>query len=131
MDGDELPDRNLWKGLKSIGMVVRERILRGKIEREISYYILSLEIDANIFAKACRNHWGVENLLHGHLDVTFREDESRYRDQIGATNLAVIRKTTLAMLSKDTSKKCSLANKRLLAAVNSDYRENLINNFIQ
>ena len=92
--------------------------------------ILSFEMDAKLFAKACRNHWGIENLLHGHLDVTLKEDESRYRDRIGAQNLAIIRKTTLAMLSKDTSEKCSLANKRLLAAVSPRFREKLLKNFI-
>jgi len=130
MDGEDLPDRALWKGLKSIGMVIRERMFRGKIEKETAYFILSFEMDAKLFAKACRNHWGIENLLHGHLDVTLKEDESRYRDRIGAQNLAIIRKTTLAMLSKDTSEKCSLTNKRLLAAVSPEFRKRLLKNFI-
>ena len=43
------------------------------------YFINSIKADAGIFARALREHWGVENKLHWCLDVTFREDESRIR----------------------------------------------------
>lgn len=130
IDGEELPDRALWAGLKSLGMVIRERTLHGVTTMETIYYILSLEIDAKLFGRATRGHWSIENLLHWRLDVILREDNSRYRDEIGAQNLAVVRKVTLAMLSKDTTKKCGLATKRLLAASNPAYRELIIKNFL-
>ena len=33
------------------------------------------------FARAVRGHWGIENTCHWVLDVTYREDESRIRDE--------------------------------------------------
>ena len=38
-----------------------------------------------------RGHWGIENRLHWHLDVTFREDHCRARKEYAATNLNTIR----------------------------------------
>lgn len=40
-DIDWLEDKSLWKGLKSIGMVQRERHIGEKISCEISYYLLA------------------------------------------------------------------------------------------
>jgi hypothetical protein len=64
--------------------------------------------------------------LHLVLDITFREDHLRYRDRIGAQNLATIRKITLAALVKDKTLKCGKSGKRIAAATNPEYRENLL-----
>jgi predicted transposase YbfD/YdcC len=100
IDGEDLPDRHLWKGLKTIGMVIRERTIKNKTTQEIHSYITSIEIDGKLFEKSVRGHWGVE-CLHGYLDVILREAESRYRDKIGAQNLAVLRKITIGVLAKN------------------------------
>jgi predicted transposase YbfD/YdcC len=34
---------------------------------------------AKTFSHAVRSHWRIENKLHWHLDVVFREDDSRIR----------------------------------------------------
>lgn len=130
IDGEDLPDNNLWVGLKSLGMVIRERTIGTKTTKEICYYISSIEIDAKLFEYSVRGHWEVENRLHWRLDVIFREDESRYRDRIGAQNLSVIRKITMGMLTKDKSKKHGTNAKRLAAAVDPSYRENLFKKFL-
>jgi hypothetical protein len=59
-----------------------------------------------------------------------REDESRYRDKIGAQNLAVLRKITIGVLAKDKSKKCGCAAKRLAALGDPQYRERLLKLFL-
>ena len=131
IDGEDLPDRLAWKGLTSLGMVVRERSINGKTTSETVYYILSIEIDAKLFERTVRGHWGIENSLHWCLDVILREDKSRYRDRIGAQNLAVLRKITLGMLSKSPrQKKCGIAAKRLAFAIDADYREEVLKNFL-
>lgn len=130
IDGENLPDKDLWVGVKSLGMVIRERTLREKTTQEIQYYINSIEIDGKLFEKSSRGHWGVENGLHWSLDVVLREDNSRYRDRVGAQNLAILRKIILGILTKDKSKKCGVAAKRLAALGNPVYRENLLKLFL-
>lgn len=131
IDAEDLPNRNLWTGLQSLGMVSRERSINGKTTRETVYYLMSTEIDAKLLERSVRSHWGVETSLHWRLDVILREDYSRYRDRVGAQNLAVIRKITLGVLSKSPlKKKCGIASKRLAAATDPIYREKIIKEFL-
>ena len=130
IDGEELPERQLWKGVKSLGMVIRERTNKGKTETEVVYYLMSTEIDAKLLEKCTRGHWEVENSLHWRLDVIFREDESRYRDKTGAQNLSIIRKMALGALSRDKSVKVGIQAKRLRAAGNAEYREYVFKNLL-
>lgn len=122
IDASELPSTTEWSNLKSAGMVIRERTIKDKTSIEVQYYISSCEIDAKLLEKASRGHWGVES-LHWVLDVVFREDKLRYRDRIGAQNLAAVRKMILSALAKDNTLKCGKAGKRLAAATDPQYRE--------
>jgi predicted transposase YbfD/YdcC len=45
------------------------------------YYISSLPLSVKQFATSVRGDWGIENSLHWCLDVTFRKDENRVRNQ--------------------------------------------------
>jgi len=126
IDASELPSAAEWKGFQTAGMVIRERTNKGKTSIETQYYISSCEIDAQLLAKVVRGHWGIENSLHLALDITFREDQLRYRDRIGAQNLAAIRKLTLGALTKDKTLKCGKAGKRIAAATDPNYREKLL-----
>jgi predicted transposase YbfD/YdcC len=128
IDGEELPSAKYWAGLKSLGMVIRERTVDNKTTIEVTYYILSFEINARLFAKSARGHWGIENPLHWSLDVIFREDKLRYRDRVGARNLAAVRKIVLGALAKDKTLKCGKAAKRLVAATSEEYREKVLKN---
>src|SRR5918997_113836 len=78
---ESLPGRGLWKGLKSMGVVVSECVRDGKETVEVRYYISSLAVGVKRFAHAVRSHWGIENSCHWCLDVTYREDESRIRER--------------------------------------------------
>ena len=118
---DWLESKDKWTGLSSIGMVESIREMDGKISIEKRFYISSLSSDAQRFGHAVRQHWGVENSLHWSLDVTFNEDYSRIRADQGAENFAVLRHIALSLLKKETSHKRGIANKRLKAALDSDY----------
>ena len=119
-------DKVSWKQLQSLGMVESIRKIKGIQTVERRYYLTSLPLDAVIFAKAVRGHWGVENPLHWTLDVTFREDNSRARTKNAAQNLATLRRIVLNLLKKDQSKKFSLRGKRFFAALNTDFFEELL-----
>lgn len=130
IDASDLVEAKEWKGLKTAVKVIRRRTEQGKTSEEIIYYISDLEMDATKIARATREHWGVENGLHYALDVVLEEDKHIYRDRNGACNLSVIRKIVLTALEKtETKKKRSKKTKRLLAAINSDFRASVLKNF--
>ena len=80
---DWLPQKDDWRCIKTIIMVISERTLQGlppSVERR--YYISSLSADPLTVAKAIRGHWGIENQAHWILDVAFREDEQNAMQEI-------------------------------------------------
>jgi predicted transposase YbfD/YdcC len=97
---DTLADLELWKGLKSIGLVVSVCKRDGKETVEKRYYISSLAVGVKQFAHAVRSHWGIENTCHWSLDITFREDESRIRDKHMRENFAWLNRFTLSLLKQ-------------------------------
>ena len=63
------------------------------------YFISSLECEnINDFSRAIRDEWGIENNLHWHLDVTFKEDANRTADKTAQSNLNILRKLSLNIL---------------------------------
>ncbi len=128
MDIENLESAKEWAGCLSVGRVTRKRSKKGKSSVEVCFYITSLDLDVERFAKSVRCHWGVENGLHMILDVVFNEDKHRYQDKIGAANLSLLRKVALGILTKDTTLKCGKAAKQMRAATSSDYREHLLKN---
>lgn len=120
-DIDWIADKPLWKGLKGIGMVERERHIKDNISCETSYYLLSQKLDAEEFAKKVRAHWGIENKLHWVLDVSFREDECRKRAGNAAENFAMVRHIATNLLKQENSMKKSMNVKRLQAGWDNSY----------
>lgn len=110
-----------WIGIKSVASVQSNRAYRGKTTTEYRYYISSLEPIAEKHGEIIRSHWGVENKVHWHLDVTFREDQSNIRAGYGAENISLIRKSVLNLLKAETSLKAGIQNKRKMAGWNPDY----------
>jgi len=125
-DIDWFQDKKLWPKLQSIGMVESIRRVKGKNSIERRYYLSSLPLGAKTFARAVRGHWGVENPLHWTLDVTFREDQSRARSKYAAQNLATLRRIALNLIKKNHRKKVSQRQKRLLAALDTQFLEQLL-----
>lgn len=122
-DIDWLQGKENWAGIKSIGMVESTREINGESSFDIRYYISSLECDAEVFGKAVRNHWGIENSVHWVLDIGFREDESRIRKGAAPENFAAIRHVALNLLRNNKSFKGSVKTKRLNAAMDTEYLE--------
>jgi len=109
---DNLPGRSRWKGLRTLGLVVRTREINGVETDEIQCSISSLKRNVKLFAKAARGHWSIENTCHWTLDMTFREDESRTRDRHLGENLAWLRRFALGLLKQHPDTRTSLAMKR-------------------
>jgi predicted transposase YbfD/YdcC len=83
----------------------------GKESIEVRYYISSLSVDVERFARAVRSHWSIENSCHWTLDATYREDESRIREKALRENFAWLNRLTLSLLKQHPGKG-SIAKKR-------------------
>ena len=116
----DLPGRDAWRGLQTIGITLRESQRGEKTTIDTRYFLCSLPPDVKQFAAAARGHWGIENTLHWCLDVTFREDECRVRNRHAAENLAWLKRFAISLL-KQCSDKESIAMRRRMAAWNIDY----------
>lgn len=122
----DLPDRSRWPGLKAIGAAISTTMRDGQECNEVRYYILSTYPSARRFAGAVRGHWGIENALHWQLDVTFQEDQCRIRKGHADANFSILRRTALAMLKNESTLKVGVKNKRLAAACNERYLEQVL-----
>jgi predicted transposase YbfD/YdcC len=109
-----------WAGLQTIGMATRCYIKDGEDYSDVRYYISSLPLGVQHFARAVRQHWGVENGCHWTLDMTFREDESRIRGPQIRENFAWLNRLALSLL-KQHPEKNSIAMKRQTCAWDDDY----------
>jgi predicted transposase YbfD/YdcC len=116
----DLPGRTAWKKLKTIGIAFRIFESNGEERMEVRYYISSLRRSVRVFARAVRNHWGIENTLHWSLDMTFREDESRIRGRQVGENIAWLRRIALSLLKQHPHKQ-SLAMKRRMAGWSPEF----------
>jgi predicted transposase YbfD/YdcC len=109
-----------WQDLTSLGMVIRHRVIQGKEEASIQYYICSIAPTVNRFARATRGHWSIENSLHWMLDVNFAEDDSQIRKGYSPQIASMLRQLALLILKTDTHLKSSIRGKRKIVAWNNE-----------
>jgi predicted transposase YbfD/YdcC len=118
---DWFADRSKWEGLQTVGLVEAEREVGGRKTVERRYYLSSLPLGVETFAKAVRGHWAVENSLHWVLDVQMGEDDSRVRTGYAAENLATLRRLALNLLKREATKKRGIRGKQLNASWDHAY----------
>jgi predicted transposase YbfD/YdcC len=123
---DWFADLTKWTGLRSVGVVEAVRASKGQTSTERRYYLSSLSCDITRFAKAVRGHWGVENQVHWHMDVSFGEDQSRARTGHAAENLATLRRLALNLLKRETTKKRGIRGKQRCAGWDHRYLLHLL-----
>jgi predicted transposase YbfD/YdcC len=117
-----LPQEMLDKWKKLTTLIKIESIRKGV--KEERYYISSEAREEKInnplyFNSLVRGHWGIENRLHWHLDVTFKEDDSRVRKGYAPQNLAILRKMALHLIQNAKSQfKLSIAKIRYKISLN-------------
>jgi predicted transposase YbfD/YdcC len=116
----ELPGLPAWNRLNSIGMVTSCAMRDGKETVEVRYYISSLGMDVQRFARAIRGHWSIENTCHWSLDMTFREDESRTRERRLRENFAWLNRFVLSLLKQHPGRQ-SLVMKRRSCSWSDDF----------
>jgi predicted transposase YbfD/YdcC len=125
-DVDWFEENSKWKNLTTFGMVESTREIGDQTTHETRYFISSLPCDAKRFAKAARDHWGVENSLHWCLDISFGEDDSRVRSGHAPANLAIIRRFALSLIKQDPQRKIGVKASRKRAGWSNDYLLHLL-----
>lgn len=115
-----LPGIDRWKGLLTIGVAMLTCLRDGKETADVRYFISSLPLGVRRFARAVRGHWGIENSCHWSLDFTYREDESRVRDQHERENFAWLNRFTHSLLKQHPGRD-SIVMKRRCCGWNEDF----------
>jgi predicted transposase YbfD/YdcC len=102
-----------WQGLKSIVKMTCSREESGKQTVQELFYVSSLAPEnPEKILHAIRAHWSIES-MHWSLDVTFKEDSCRVRNETAVLNLAWIRKFSLSLLRGEKSMKISIRRKQM------------------
>jgi predicted transposase YbfD/YdcC len=114
-----------WDKVKTVIEFVSERTEKDIKSSNTRYYISSEEKSAEYYNGIVRGHWGIENHLHWHLDVTFREDGNRSRKGNAPQNLNSLRKMALQKISR-MKDKLSLKKRRYRASMNPEYLYKLL-----
>lgn len=110
-----------WTDIKTLIRITAQRTIKGVKTNEIRYYMSSDECNKPLYFNSLAiGHWGIENQLHWHLDVTFKEDACRARTKNAPLNLSTLRKIALQKIAQASDKR-SLKKRRFKAALNDDY----------
>jgi predicted transposase YbfD/YdcC len=120
-------NRSAWKDVSTLIKIESGREIRGVLHQETYYYISDETVsNPSYYLSLSRGHWGIENQLHWHLDVTFKEDACRAREGNAPLNLSTLRKFALQLLSNQKDK-LSLKKRQYKAALDIDYLKKIIN----
>lgn len=129
---DRLSELQNWPGVQNVVMVETIRSVKyvDGVTSDFRYYLSSCTDIPEMQIAAVRKHWAIENSLHWVLDVTFREDDSRIREQVSTRMFAQLRKMALNIVKRDKNSKMSLRARRKSARWDNGYMEGLLFNCI-
>jgi predicted transposase YbfD/YdcC len=115
-----------WKKVSTIIKIDSSREIKGVLHQQTRYYMSDETVsNPSYYLSLAREPWGIENLLHWHLDVTFKEDDCRARVENAPLNLSTVRKFALQILSNQNDK-LSLKKRQYKAALDINYLKKII-----
>jgi predicted transposase YbfD/YdcC len=127
---DLIPEAKTWKQVKAVAEIESTRILKGKEDTELRYYILTQPLSAKQALPLIRAHWQIENNLHWMLDVNMGEDLTTKSADNAVVNLATINRIVLAIIRRVKPKKLSARLFQKASAWNKNYMDQSINLFL-
>ena len=114
-----------WTGIKTLIKIESHRTIQDVTTSQTRFYISSEEKNLDFYNASVRGHWGIENHLRWHLDVTFNEDANRSRSGFAPQNLNILRKMALHRISK-LNDRLSLKKRRFRASMNVKYLSKIV-----
>lgn len=115
------PD-HAWPDRQSLVMVQPKRRLGDDITTETRYFLSRLPPWARTLLGATGGPWGIENSRHWVLDVAFQENDCGLHPYQTPHHMTILRRIALHVRKQKPTTKLGLANKRLKAAWDPDYR---------
>lgn len=103
-----------WPGCEQVFRLTRRRTTPEKTETEVVFGITSLSAGragAKGLLALTREHWGIENGLHGVRDGTLREDASRIRKGSGPEVMAALRNIVIFLFKRFGHKSAAAATR--------------------
>lgn len=113
-----LPSMIDFPGARQIGLIQRQRIIKGVVSTETVCIITSLSrLHANAAAllKLSRTHWSIENKVHRVRDVTFGEDACTVTSGNAPQALAALRNALVTLLRQNKFSNIARALRRFAA----------------
>jgi hypothetical protein len=92
----------VWINSSPLIKIDSGREIKGVLHQQTRYISDETVNNPSCYFALAREHWGIENQLHWHLDMAFREDACRARDGDALLNLSTIRKFALLFFLKDS-----------------------------
>lgn len=129
LPADKMCDKEVarrWSGLKTI-VEITSCVDYGDRQTKTTRRYISDENfpKAAYFNMLARGHWGIENNLHWHLDVAFKEDASRARKGFATQNLSLIRKLALQTVKQHSDKR-SIRKRIFRASLSQEYLKDML-----
>jgi predicted transposase YbfD/YdcC len=103
-----------WPGCAQVYRLTRVRKHGAKVETEVALGITSLPREragAKELLKLTRDHWGIENGLHGVRDGTLREDASRIRTGSATEVMSILRNLIVFVFQRAKHKSAAAATR--------------------
>ena len=126
-----LQQRHDWPGLRAVVIIDSTREIpgldpgTGKVERERRLYITSSCAPAALLNGVVRAHWAIENSLHWVMDMTFRDDECRIRNDQAPANFTTIKHIAHNLIRRVPGKD-SVRLKRKTAAWDDEFLASIV-----
>lgn len=107
-----------WIGINKLVKMIRSGTRDNKAYFETHYFISSLKSKkAELYSKAIRAHWGIENKLHYVKDVNMNEDKSRIKGGSSAENLSIFKNIAINIYRVNGMKSLKYATRKFINKV--------------
>jgi len=112
-----------WIGIKKFVKVIRSGAQGIKSYLETHFFISSLNCNkAELYSKAIKSHWGIENNLHYVKDANMHEDKSGIKGGSSAENLSIFKNIAINIYRGNGLQSIKYATRRFINRVDEQMK---------